>query len=129
MQDGNERTRGQREPETGGGRGARGAPRGVGREAWRPGVGCGKGSYGAFGLGGSWAGASARLYQALKQRRAGPRLHVDVQHTNARDEADRLATLVRSELDPAELFVTEFTQVMGVHTGPGLLGFAFYSEA
>ena len=87
-----------------------------------------KGSYRPIGLARSMSGASARLFQALKQRRAGPRLHVAVQPTNARYEADRLAGLVRSELSPVELFVTEFTQVMGVHTGPGLLGFAFYSE-
>ncbi len=87
-----------------------------------------KGSYRPIGLARSMAGASARLFQALKKRRTGPRLHVAVQHTNVPDAAERLAGLVRSELDPAELFVTEFTQVMGVHTGPGLLGFAFYSE-
>ena len=39
-----------------------------------------------------------------------------------------LAARVRASLDPKELFITEFTQVMGVHTGPGLLGFAFYTE-
>ena len=87
-----------------------------------------KGSYRPIGLARSMSGASARLFQALKQRRDGPRLHVAVQHTNAPDEAEQLAGLVRRELDPAELFVAEFTQVMGVHTGPGLLGFAFYSE-
>ena len=88
-----------------------------------------RGSYRPIGLARSMPGASARLFQALKQRSTGTRLHVAVQHTNAPDEANRLASLVRSELNPAELFVTEFTQVMGVHTGPGLLGFAFYSEA
>ena len=88
-----------------------------------------KGSYRPIGLARSMSGASTRLFQALKQRRTGTRLHVAVQHTNASGAADRLAGLVRSELDPAELFVTEFTQVMGIHTGPGLLGFAFYSEA
>ncbi len=32
-----------------------------------------------------------------------------------------------SQLDCAELFITEFTPVMGVHTGPGVIGVAFYS--
>ncbi len=27
-----------------------------------------------------------------------------------------------------ELFITEFTPVMGVHTGPGVIGAAFYCE-
>ena len=88
-----------------------------------------RGSYRPIGLARSVSGASVRLFQALKQRRTGPRLHVAVHHTNAPEEAGRLANHVRSELNPAELFVAEFTQVMGVHTGPGLLGFAFYSEA
>jgi DegV family protein with EDD domain len=87
-----------------------------------------KGSYRPIGLARSTAGASDRLFQALKQRRDGTHLHVAVQHTNAPDEAALLAGRVRDELRPTELFVTEFTQVMGVHTGPGLLGFAFYSE-
>ncbi len=30
---------------------------------------------------------------------------------------------------PVELYVQEFTRVMGAHTGPGLLAFSFYSEA
>ena len=35
---------------------------------------------------------------------------------------------VREEFRPAELFVTEFSQVMSIHTGPGLVGLAFYNE-
>jgi len=94
----------------------------------KPIVAFAKGSYRPIGLARSMSSAATRLLQALKQRRAGPRLHVAVHHTNAPDEAGRLAGLIRSELDPTELFITEFTQVMGVHTGPGLLGCAFYSE-
>lgn len=69
-----------------------------------------------------------RLVRLLEQRAAGGALHLCVHHTNVPDEAEVLAQRVREALRPAELFVTEFTQVMGVHTGPGLLGFAFYAE-
>ena len=69
-----------------------------------------------------------RLLQALEQRSESGELHVCVHHTNAAEQAAQLMERVRSSLQPAELFVSEFTQLMGVHTGPGLLGFAFYSE-
>ena len=34
---------------------------------------------------------------------------------------------ISSQFDCAELFITEFTQVMGVHTGPEVVGIALYS--
>jgi len=55
-------------------------------------------------------------------------LHVAVFHTQAAKEAAKLADKVREEFQPAELFVTEFSQVMSIHTGPGLVGLAFYNE-
>lgn len=55
-------------------------------------------------------------------------LHVCVHHTNVPDEAAELAERVRSTLQPKELFIKEFSQAMGVHAGPGMIGFAFYSE-
>jgi len=69
-----------------------------------------------------------RLYQELARRGKDGPLHVCVHHTNAPQEAEELLERVRSGLQPKELFATEFTQVMGAHTGPGLLGFAFYTE-
>ena len=69
-----------------------------------------------------------RLQQELERRTRGKELHVCVQHTNVPAEAEALAERVRSSLRPKEMIVREFTQVMGVHTGPGLLGFSFYTE-
>ena len=57
----------------------------------------------------------------------GQPLHVAVMHADALDKAVVLRNRIASQLDCAELFITEFTPVMGVHTGPGLLGVAFYS--
>jgi fatty acid-binding protein DegV len=48
-------------------------------------------------------------------------------HADALDQAIALKNRISSQFDCAELFITEFTPVMGVHTGPGLLGVAFYS--
>ena len=72
--------------------------------------------------------AVERLFQALERRAQPDTLHVCVHHTNVPQEAAALAERVDASLQPKELFITEFTQVMGVHTGPGLLGFAFYTE-
>ena len=72
--------------------------------------------------------ATDRLYQVLERRVQGKELHVCVQHTNVPDGAAALAERVQASLRPEELIVREFTQVMGVHTGPGLLGFSFYAR-
>ena len=69
-----------------------------------------------------------RLVRELERRVQPGTGHICVHHTNVPAEAALLAERVRESLRPKELTVREFTQVMGVHTGPGLLGFAFYSE-
>jgi len=48
-------------------------------------------------------------------------------HADVLNEAIALRNRVSSQFDCAELFITEFTPVMGVHTGPGVIGVAFYS--
>ncbi len=63
-----------------------------------------------------------------RETRDPERMHVAVMHANAPERAAELAERVRDSLHPAELIVTEFTAVMGVHTGPGFLGLAFYSD-
>jgi DegV family protein with EDD domain len=55
-------------------------------------------------------------------------LHVSVFHTQASEEATDLAREVQEEFRPAELFISELSQVMSIHTGPGLVGLAFYNE-
>ncbi|MEX0749913.1 MAG: DegV family protein [Dehalococcoidia bacterium] len=54
----------------------------------------------------------------------GRRIHLAVHHADAEALRDRLVGALNVE----ESFVTEFTQVMGVHTGPGLTGVAFWTE-
>ena len=54
--------------------------------------------------------------------------YMAVMHSVAREEAETLAERLRRDFDLGELLVTEFTPVMGLHTGPGFLGLAFYSE-
>ncbi len=53
-------------------------------------------------------------------------LHVAVMHADAVKQALELRDEISSRFDCAELFITEFTPVMGAHTGPGLVAVAFY---
>jgi DegV family protein with EDD domain len=55
-------------------------------------------------------------------------VHVAVLHADVLEEAEALREKVRQRFDCIELFVTAFTPVMGAHTGPGVLGVAFYVE-
>lgn len=74
--------------------------------------------------------ALAQLLRHLEERAApGAPLHVAVMHADAPERAQELAQRVQRRFAPAELIVSEFTSVMGIHTGPGFLGLAFYSEA
>ena len=57
----------------------------------------------------------------------GQPLHVAVMHPDALDMAVALRDQVNAEFDCAGAFVPEFTPVFGVHTGPGVIGVAFYS--
>ena len=55
-------------------------------------------------------------------------LHAAILQADAPEEAEDLRQRVASSFDCAELHVTEFTPVMGVHAGPGVLGLAFFAE-
>lgn len=55
-------------------------------------------------------------------------VHAAVFHAGALAKAEALRQQVAEQFECAELYVTEFTPVMGAHTGPGVLGVAFYAE-
>jgi DegV family protein with EDD domain len=66
---------------------------------------------------------------ALLAEAAGARpVHLAVHHAHAPTDAEEMLRAAEGTLSIAESYVTEFTQVMGVHTGPGLAGFAFWTE-
>jgi DegV family protein with EDD domain len=56
------------------------------------------------------------------------RLHVAVMHADAMEEAKTLKDMISARYECTEIYITEFTPVMGVHTGPGLVGVAFYED-
>jgi len=55
-------------------------------------------------------------------------VHAAVFHADAADQAEELRKQVAERFHCVELYVTEFTPVMGAHTGPGVIGLAFYAE-
>ena len=69
-----------------------------------------------------------RILQMLRQKVGQNPVHVAVMHAYVPDEAEKLKTRISSEFNCAELWVTEFSPVMGYATGTGTLGFAFYTD-
>ncbi|MST34219.1 hypothetical protein GHK86_16005, partial [Acidimicrobiaceae bacterium USS-CC1] len=59
---------------------------------------------------------------------AGERLHLAVMHALDRPGADALLAELRGRVEPATSFVGSFSPVMVAHTGPGLLGLAWWWE-
>ena len=69
-----------------------------------------------------------RILKMLRDKVGQSPVHVAVMHAYAPDEAERLKERISSEFNCAELWITEFSPVMGYACGTGTLGFAFYSE-
>ena len=55
-------------------------------------------------------------------------IHVVVMHSHNLARGENLKQHLASEFRCSEIYLSDFTPVMGVHTGPGLLGVAFYAE-
>jgi DegV family protein with EDD domain len=55
-------------------------------------------------------------------------LHLVAMHAGAPQRGQKLLNMLVKKYQPVESGLWEFTPVMGVHTGPGLVGVAFYSE-
>jgi len=69
-----------------------------------------------------------RILQMMRDKVGQGPVHVAVMHAYAQDEAERLKERISSEFNCAELWITEFSPVMGYATGTGTLGFAYYKE-
>lgn len=69
-----------------------------------------------------------RMLEIMAQRMGDSKVHVMVHHADELEEAEKLAAEIRSRFSCVELYLSEFTPVMGVHTGPGLLAISFYAD-
>jgi DegV family protein with EDD domain len=74
------------------------------------------------------ARAMRRLLDAMRKRVSDRPVYAGVMHGDCPEDAEKLRKAVELEFDCLGLFVSEFTPVMGAHTGPGLLGLAFWAQ-
>jgi DegV family protein with EDD domain len=70
-----------------------------------------------------------KMLRIMRSRVGQARVHVAVMHAYAPEEAEKLKERVAAEFNCVELWVTEFSPVMGYATGTGTLGLAFYPES
>ena len=59
---------------------------------------------------------------------AGRALHLAAFHARAEAAANELVERIEAETGVVERFVVESTPAIGAHTGPGLVGLAFWCE-
>ena len=72
--------------------------------------------------------AVERLLEIAKEQIRGRPVHINLMHSDVLDEAEELKKQVLTQFNCVELYITQFTPVMGVHTGPGVLALAFYCD-
>jgi len=72
--------------------------------------------------------AQERIKSLLQRDLDGKPAHIAVMHADAPAKAEDLRAYIADHFECEELFITEFTPVMGTHTGPGLLGVAYYTD-
>ncbi len=73
-------------------------------------------------------GGIGRMLKIMRNKVGQSPVHVAVMHAYAPDDAQKLKERVASEFNCAELWITEFSPVMGYAVGTGTLGLAFYKE-
>jgi len=72
--------------------------------------------------------AISRLLELIHSDVGDRPVHAAVMHADVPEEAEALRDELARRLHCRELFITEFTPVMGTHTGPGLIGLAWWAE-
>ena len=70
-----------------------------------------------------------RLLQMMRDKVGDSPVHAAVTHAYALDEAEKLKERVASEFNCIELWLSEFSPVMGYACGTGTVGVAFYIES
>lgn len=76
----------------------------------------------------SKAKAVELMLQTMADRVGDSTVHVLVHHADELEEGEKLKAEVARRFKCAELHLTEFTPIMGVHAGPGVLALAFWKE-
>ncbi len=73
-------------------------------------------------------GGIERMLKVMRDRVGQKPVHVAVMHAYALEEAQKLKERVASAFNCVELWISEFSPLMGYATGTGTLGLAFYPE-
>lgn len=76
----------------------------------------------------SRAKALTRMVEELEARAGTRALYVVVLHARAEAEAKELEAQVRAKFNVKEYFLSAIGPAIGVHSGPGALGLAFYTD-
>lgn len=80
------------------------------------------------GLSRSKEQAVKRALKMMRKEVGSSKVHVAVAHADALEEGERLKEQISSEFNCVELWITDFSPIMGYATGTGVLAIAFYTE-
>lgn len=72
--------------------------------------------------------AKERVLEELARAVGDRPIRASVMHADVEAEAEEMAEQVRQRFRCIEFFATEFTPVMGAHTGPGIIGVTYCLE-
>ncbi len=77
----------------------------------------------------TWKNALKQIVELTVERMRGRRsVHASTFHADALPDAEWLRDQLCERLTCTEFYLTEFTPVMGAHTGPDVVGVAFYAD-
>jgi len=68
------------------------------------------------------------MLKLMAERVGNRKVHVIVHHADELEDGEKLKAEIGKRFNCAELYLTEFTPGMGIHSGPGTLGIAFYAD-
>ena len=75
----------------------------------------------------TWKNAIEQMLELMGEEVGERPVHAAIGHGAREEEAHALAEALRQRFDVQELYITYFTPVMGVHTGP-VLSVSFYAD-
>lgn len=77
----------------------------------------------------TWRKALNQIVALTVERMQGRRaIHASAFHADAQRDAEWLRDRLLESVSCVEFYITEFTPVMGAHTGPDVVGLAFYAD-
>lgn len=76
----------------------------------------------------SKAKAVELMLQTIAERMGDSEIHVLVHHADEPEEGESMRSEIARRFKCAEIYLTEFTPIMGVHAGPGVLAVAFWKD-